>query len=128
MFERFMLPLKFRKMSLDRHIVHRFFSSDANAFRTFDWDIPNCRAIRDSVTPALNAARTAFNFPCVRGTSAISTSCRFSVTADRIFIKLGRTSSRLRKVFRSVSMPAAFRLVALSLRLLPHKSSSTRRH
>ena len=36
MFECFMLPLKLRKMRLDRHIVHRFFSSDANAFRTFD--------------------------------------------------------------------------------------------
>jgi hypothetical protein len=63
-----MLPLKFCKMSLDRrHIVHRFFSSDAKAFRTFDWEIPNCLEMREGVTPALNAARTAFNFPCAKG-------------------------------------------------------------
>jgi hypothetical protein len=35
--------------------------SDANAFRTFDWEIPNCRAIREGVMPALKAARTAFS-------------------------------------------------------------------
>jgi hypothetical protein len=34
-----------------------FDSSDANAFRTFDWDNPNCRAIRDGVMPVLKAAR-----------------------------------------------------------------------
>jgi hypothetical protein len=32
----------------------------ADAFRTFAWEIPNCRAIRDGVMPALKAARTAF--------------------------------------------------------------------
>jgi hypothetical protein len=36
----------------------------ANALCTSDRDIPNSRAIRAGVTPALNAARTAFNFPC----------------------------------------------------------------
>jgi hypothetical protein len=55
-----MLPLKFCKMRFDRHIVHRFISSDANAFRTSDRGIPNSRAIRDGVMPALNADRTAF--------------------------------------------------------------------
>jgi hypothetical protein len=39
---------------------HCFDSSDASAFRTFDWEIPNCRAIRVGVMPALKAARTAF--------------------------------------------------------------------
>jgi hypothetical protein len=34
--------------------------SDPNAFRTFDWEIANCREIRDGVMPALKAARTAF--------------------------------------------------------------------
>jgi hypothetical protein len=29
--------------------------------RTSDWDKPNWRAMREGVTPALNAARTAFN-------------------------------------------------------------------
>ena len=55
-----MLPLKFCKMCFDSHIIHRFVSSDAKALRTFDWEIPNCRAIRDGVVPALKAARTAF--------------------------------------------------------------------
>jgi len=59
-FECLMLPLKFRKMHFDCHMIHRFNSSDANAFRTFAWEIPNCRAIRDGVMPALKAARTAF--------------------------------------------------------------------
>ena len=36
-------------------------ASDANAFRTSDCDKPNCRAIREGVTPALNAERTALN-------------------------------------------------------------------
>jgi hypothetical protein len=45
----------------------------ANAFRTSDCEIPNCRAIRDGVTPALNAARTAFTFPCVKGAATAST-------------------------------------------------------
>ena len=54
---------------------HRFAMSDANALRTSDCEIPNCRAILDGVTPALKAARTAFNFPCVKGT-AVGTSTR----------------------------------------------------
>jgi hypothetical protein len=49
---------------------HRFAVSDANALRTSDCEIPNCRAILDGVMPALKAARTAFNFPCVKGTAA----------------------------------------------------------
>jgi hypothetical protein len=59
-FERFMLPLKFCKMRFDSHMVHRLVSSDAKAFRTFDWDSPKSRAIRDGVIPALNADRTTF--------------------------------------------------------------------
>ena len=51
-----MLPLKFCKTLFDSHLFHRFVSSDANAFRTFDWEIPNSRAIRGGVMPALNAA------------------------------------------------------------------------
>src|SRR5262249_2315305 len=46
---------------------HRFAISDANALRTSDREIPNCRAILEGVMPALKAARTAFNFPCVNG-------------------------------------------------------------
>jgi hypothetical protein len=102
-----MLPLKFRKLRLDRHIVHRFVSSDANTFLTADWKIPNCLAIREGVTPALNAARTAFNFHCVKGTSGISTCLRLLVRDGRFF-KLGRTSNRWRKVCKSVSTPGGF--------------------
>jgi hypothetical protein len=36
---------------------HRFGSSVANAFRTFDWEIPNCLAILSGVMPALKAER-----------------------------------------------------------------------
>jgi len=48
------------RVSLQGEAFHCFGSSDANAFLTFDCEIPNCRAILDSVTTALNAARTAF--------------------------------------------------------------------
>ena len=54
------VPLKFCKMFFDCHMIHRFVSSDANAFLTSDREIPNSRAIRDGVMPALNADRTAF--------------------------------------------------------------------
>jgi hypothetical protein len=37
-----------------------------SAFRTSDWDKPNCQAICDGLTPAMKAARTAFNFPGVK--------------------------------------------------------------
>jgi len=40
--------------------VTHFDGSPANAFRIFAWEIPNCRAIRDGVMPALKAAPTAF--------------------------------------------------------------------
>jgi hypothetical protein len=46
--------LKFCKTLFDSHLSHRFGSSDANAFRTFDREIPNCFAIRDGVMPPLN--------------------------------------------------------------------------
>lgn len=52
---------------------HRFAVSDANAFRTSDCEIPNCRAILDGLTPALKAARTAFSFPCVKRSGTAST-------------------------------------------------------
>ena len=61
-----MLPFKLRNIRFDGHMIYRFRSSDANAFLTSDWNIPNYRAMREGVTPGLNAARTAFNFPCVK--------------------------------------------------------------
>ncbi len=42
--------------------------NSASALRTSASDNPNCRAISVGFTPALNAARTAFNFPVVKGT------------------------------------------------------------
>ena len=43
--------------------------------RTFDLDKPNCCAIRENVTPALNAARTAFTWPRVNATVATPVFC-----------------------------------------------------
>jgi hypothetical protein len=40
-----------------------FDGSLVSAFFTSDWEIRNCRAIRDGVKPALKAARIAFSFP-----------------------------------------------------------------
>ena len=39
--------------------------SVASAFLTSDCEIPNFRAIAEGLTPALNAARTAFSLPFV---------------------------------------------------------------
>jgi hypothetical protein len=47
-------------LGCSERVLHRFGSSDANAFRTFDWEIPNCLAILAGVMPALKAERTAF--------------------------------------------------------------------
>jgi hypothetical protein len=88
-FKCFMLPLKFCKMRLDCHIVHRCFSSDAKAFLTSDRGIPNSRAIRDGVMPALNADRTAFTRPRVNKTSALF-NFAVSLEGDCIFVKSGR--------------------------------------
>jgi hypothetical protein len=48
---------------------------DASAFRTSDWEMPNCRAMRDGVMPALKAARTALSCPRVNEAVRIS-DCR----------------------------------------------------
>jgi ferredoxin len=64
---------------------YRFRISDANALRTSDCEIPNCRAILDGVTPALKAARTAFNFPCVKGTAATASMPSLRETAASCF-------------------------------------------
>jgi hypothetical protein len=73
--------------------------------------------MREGVTPALKAARTAFNFPCVKGTSVISTCLRFFVGGDCTFIKLGRMSNRWREVCKSASTPWG---------VLPRRFSSSR--
>src|SRR5262245_30637771 len=59
--------------------------SDASTFRTSDWEIPNCLAMREGVIPALKVARTALTWPCVNATLG-SPGCRrsgdFSVVVD----------------------------------------------
>jgi hypothetical protein len=55
--------------------LHRFGSSVANAFRTFDGEIPNCRAILAGVMPALKAERMTLTWPRVNETSGMSV-CR----------------------------------------------------
>jgi hypothetical protein len=57
--------------------VHRFGPPVARAFRTFDCEIPNWRAILAGVTPALKAARTTFICPRVSVVSAMSTRRRW---------------------------------------------------
>ena len=70
-------------------MVPRPEASIANTLRTSDWDMPNCRAIRDDLMPALNAARTAFTCPRVNETVAAST-CRLwedlSVRDERLVV------------------------------------------
>jgi len=82
----------------------------ANAFRTSDCEIPNCRAIREGVTPALNAARTAFNFPCVNGTAAASTFLLRGLSSE--------AGSFLPRRFSSASTAASNRSSSWSLRCL----------
>jgi hypothetical protein len=64
---------EFLKLRNQFGYVTYFNGSPANAFRTSDCEIPNCRAILDGVMPALKAARTAFSFPCGKGTATDST-------------------------------------------------------
>jgi len=70
---------------LDRLHATYFDGSVANAFRTFDCETPNCRAIRVGAMPALNAARIAFTLPCANETSAMST-FRLAVDCNRFFV------------------------------------------
>ena len=104
-FERLVSPLKFRKMHFDRHMVQLFDELPAKVFRTFDWEIPNCRAILAGAMPALKAARTAFTCPRVNETSATWACRRLSVGGDRFGTRSGRTSNRWRKVCKSASTP-----------------------
>ena len=109
------------------HLAPHFVRSDANAFLTSDWDMPNCRAIREGVTPALKAARTAFNLPCVNAISAILTCRRFSVGGT---VSSSSQDERRTDCVKYVSLSlhsVASYLDASTLQLLPHASSPTRR-
>jgi hypothetical protein len=96
MFERFMLPLKFCKMFFDRHMIHRFVLSRAKACRTSDRGIPNSRAIRDGVMPALNADRTAFTWPRVNEFSA---AFNFAAVVAGDFVKSGEAGKSVSALF-----------------------------
>ena len=58
------------RMPLVQSMLPPFEASVASAFRTSDWDKPNCRAMRPGVMPTLKAARTAFSCPRVNETGA----------------------------------------------------------
>ena len=120
-----MLPLKFCEMCFDSHMIHRFVPSGDKAFRTFDWEIPNCRAIREGVTPALNAARTNSVDQESKGLPLRSHCRRFSVVADCGFVKSGpayETASRpcgiLPRRFISSSVAAYIKSNSPSLKCL----------
>src|SRR3982074_1356117 len=98
-------------------MVPRLDASIASAFRTSDLDKPNCRAIREGVIPALEAARTAFNCPRVNETATAST-FRFGEHQDRRF----RQAVAGAPVESDVSFPQRRECVAqefLHERLLP---------
>jgi hypothetical protein len=71
--ERAAIPILIQKNS-DQY-AHCFPASPVNALCTSDREIPNSRAIRAGVTPALNAARTAFDFPCGKEAATASACC-----------------------------------------------------
>jgi hypothetical protein len=56
----------------DSHVARCVVVWDTNTFLTSDWDMPNCRAICDGLTPALSAARTALSCPRVNETVVTS--------------------------------------------------------
>ena len=65
----------------------------ASAFLTSDWEIPNCLAIADGLTPALKAARTAFSLPVVNEPPPYSAAswrrCGFALATGFSFAGLG---------------------------------------
>jgi hypothetical protein len=74
--------------------THYFLASPANVLCTSDRDMPNSRAIRAGVTPALKAARTAFNFPCGNGGESPSAfRCRRPFSGTEGFFRRARSSS-----------------------------------
>ena len=77
----------------------------ASAFLTSDCEIPNCRAITEGLTPALNAARTALSLPVVNEPAPSSAAGRFEADAsvfdaERVGIRPRRSASRATAVSR----------------------------
>jgi hypothetical protein len=94
------------------HAHFRLEASAASAFRTSDCEIPNCRAIRDGVIPALKAARTAFNFPLVRGTATSSTRCLRWLLSETSGLLPRRRCSASAAVINWSSSASVSRLIA----------------
>jgi hypothetical protein len=87
--------------------------SEANAFLTSDCEIPNCRAMRDGVMPALKVARTAFSFPDVK-TVGTSSCCRLrGLLPDGTFLPRRFCSASMAESNRSRSRSSS-RLIALA--------------
>jgi hypothetical protein len=84
----------------------------ASAFLTSDWEIPNCLAIADGLTPALKAARTAFSLPVVNEPPPYSAACwrrcGFALATGFSFAGLGgrrpRRSASVRTAASSASI------------------------
>ena len=73
----------------------RLEASAASAFRTSDCEIPNCRAIRDGVIPALKAARTAFNFALVNGSGLLQSAASAGFRPEReVFCRVAAARPR----------------------------------
>ena len=85
----------------------------ASAFLTSDWEIPNCLAIADGLTPALKAARTAFSLPVVNETPPYSAAswrrCGFASATRFSFAGLGGRRPR-----RSASVVTATSRASIS--------------
>ena len=84
----------------------------ASAFLTSDCEIPNCRAIAEGLTPALKAARTAFNLPVVNEPAACSAGVASAVGFS--FARLG--ISRPRRSASVVTAASRASISALSSR------------
>ena len=85
----------------------------ASAFLTSDWEIPNCLAIADGLTPALKAARTAFSLPVVNEPAPSSAAswrrCGFALATGFSFAGLGGRRPR-----RSASVVTAASSASIS--------------
>ena len=81
-------------------------ASLVNAFRTSECEILNCRAICDGLSPALKAARTAFNLPGVKATETSSTLrfCEFSFEGNFLPRRCCSTSNAAPNWSRSWSL------------------------
>jgi len=95
--------------------------SAISAFRTFDWDMPNCRAIRDGVIPALYAAWTALicprvNEPVGNSTGPLRHDARFG-SSGGFGSTFGRNLPPLRLINRRDNQQVKFRISEVPYRI-----------